>query len=115
MVSKGDRLMNDDGVVVEGTLNPDGTLELDQKPNLSPGRVQVTVTPLPEVPVDDPFWMRMETIWSGQKRRGFVPRSAEEVEAERRRTRLEWEERLQQIEQTRAEAERICKTREQSE
>ena len=29
--------------VIEGTLKPDGTLELDQKPNLPPGRVKVTV------------------------------------------------------------------------
>jgi hypothetical protein len=29
--------------VVEGTLKPDGTLELDSKPNLPPGRVKVTV------------------------------------------------------------------------
>ena len=31
--------------VVEGTLNPDGTLELDQKPNLAPGRVTVVLRP----------------------------------------------------------------------
>ncbi|HEY7326208.1 MAG TPA: hypothetical protein VH592_01105 [Gemmataceae bacterium] len=30
-------------IIVEGTLKPDGTLELDQKPNLSPGRVQVVL------------------------------------------------------------------------
>jgi hypothetical protein len=30
-------------VVIEGTLKPDGTLELDQKPNLSPGRVTVVL------------------------------------------------------------------------
>src|SRR4029078_7304408 len=30
-------------VVGEGTLKPDGTLELDQKPNLAPGRVQVVL------------------------------------------------------------------------
>ena len=28
-------------IVVEGTLKPDGTLELDQKPCLPPGRVRV--------------------------------------------------------------------------
>jgi hypothetical protein len=28
-------------IVVEGILKPDGTLELDQKPNLIPGRVTV--------------------------------------------------------------------------
>jgi hypothetical protein len=32
--------------ILEGTLKPDGTLELDQKPNLAPGRVQVIVQPL---------------------------------------------------------------------
>ena len=32
-------------VVVEGTLKPDGTLELDQKPSLSPGRVKVILHP----------------------------------------------------------------------
>jgi hypothetical protein len=30
-------------VVVEGTLKPDGTVELDQKPSLSPGRVTVVL------------------------------------------------------------------------
>ena len=32
-------------VHVEGTLNQDGTLHLDTKPNLSPGRVQVVLRP----------------------------------------------------------------------
>ena len=35
-----------DTVVVEGTLKPDGSLELDTKPALTPGRVQVTILPL---------------------------------------------------------------------
>jgi hypothetical protein len=30
-------------VVVEGTLKPDGTLQLDQKPSLPPGRVTVVL------------------------------------------------------------------------
>jgi hypothetical protein len=34
-------------VVVEGTLKPDGTLELDRKPNLSPGRVTVLLRQQP--------------------------------------------------------------------
>ncbi len=102
-------------IVVQGTLNPDGTLELDDKPNLAPGRVTVVLRPVPELPSDDPFWQRMQAIWDGQKARGFVPRSAQEVEAERRRVRQEWEERMQRIEQVRAEAEAIRKTREQRE
>ncbi len=34
-------------VVVEGTLKLDGTLELDAKPDLSPGRVKVWMSPIP--------------------------------------------------------------------
>jgi hypothetical protein len=33
-------------VVIEGTLKSDGTLELDQQPNLSPGRVKVILQPV---------------------------------------------------------------------
>ena len=32
-------------MIVQGTLKSDGTLELEQKPKLSPGRVRVTVEP----------------------------------------------------------------------
>lgn len=32
-------------IVVEGTLKADGTLELDRKPDLSPGRVTVVLRP----------------------------------------------------------------------
>ena len=34
-------------IVVEGTLKPDGTLELDTKPELAPGRVKVWMRPVP--------------------------------------------------------------------
>ena len=37
-------------VVVVGTLKPDGTLELDQKPSLPPGRVTVVLRPESEAP-----------------------------------------------------------------
>ena len=83
-------------VVVQGTLKPDGTLELDEKPNLPPGRVQLVMVPLPELPKDDPFWQRMQAIWDRQKARGHVPRSEAEVEAERRALRDEMEEEIQE-------------------
>lgn len=104
--------MNLPEIVVEGTLKPDGTLELDETPNLRPGRVQVTMAPIPELPADDPFWQRMRAIWEGQKARGFVPRTAVEVEAERRQVREEWEDRMRRIERTRAEAEALRTVRE---
>ena len=74
-------------VVVEATLKPDGSLELDSKLNLPPGRVQLIVQPLAERPKDDPFWQMMEKIWADRKAAGLTPRSAEEVEARRRELR----------------------------
>jgi len=34
-------------VILEGTLRPDGMVELDSKPSLLPGRVQIVLQPLP--------------------------------------------------------------------
>lgn len=69
--------------VIKGTLNADGTIMLDQKPNLPAGRVQVIVQSLPELPEGDPFWDMMKSIWASQKARGHVPRTVEEVERQR--------------------------------
>src|SRR6185437_4558776 len=91
-------------VVLQGIVKPDGTLQLEENITLPAGRVQVTVTPLPELPKDDPFWQMMRGIWDGQKARGHVPRRAEEVEAERRAVREEWEERMRTIEHIQQEA-----------
>ena len=95
--------------VVHGTIKPDGTLELGEKLSLPAGPVQVTVVPLPEVPKDDSFWQRMQAIWVGQQTRGHVPRNVEEVEAERRAVREEWEERMRRIERIQEQAEQMRK------
>jgi hypothetical protein len=100
---KGEIVMNS-AVVIQGILKSDGSLELQEKVNLPPGRVQVMVTPLPELPKADPFWQMMQRIWEGQKARGHVPRSSEEVEAERRTLREDWEERMRMIEHIQSEA-----------
>jgi len=82
-------------IVIEGALRPDGTLELDQKPKLAPGRVTVVLRPGSETkgprPLNDSFFQMMEEIWVGQQARGHVPRSVEEVEAERRQLRQDWD------------------------
>ena len=84
-------------IVVEGTLKPDGSLELDQKPNLAPGRVRITVQAIADLPDDDPFWSMLKSIWEEQKARGHVARSAEEIEAERNEMRDAWATRQQAI------------------
>jgi hypothetical protein len=93
--------------IVEGTIRPDGTLELLGKVNLPAGKVQVTVVPMPEPPQDDPFWQLMQGIWAGQKARGHAPRSAEDVEAERKAVREDWDERMARISRIQQEAERL--------
>ncbi len=98
--------MHPPAVTVPGTVRPDGTLELEGKVPLPAGPVQVTVQLMPELPRDDPFWQAMERIWAAQEARGYVPRSVEEVEAERGRLREEWEDRMRQIERVQEEARR---------
>jgi hypothetical protein len=74
-------------VVVEGTLKPDGSLELDDKLDLPPGRVQLIVQPLPDLPKDDPFWQMMQAIWAAREAAGLTPRDTKEVEGQRRALR----------------------------
>ena len=85
-------------VVVEGTLKPDGTLELNEKPNVPAGRVQVIVQALPELPNDDPFWQRMQAMWDARKIAGDSPRSVEKTESELRQMGDEWEEHQRALE-----------------
>lgn len=93
--------------VIEGTIQPDGTLILDEPPGLPAGRVQVIVQSLPDLPPGDPLWDMLKSIWAGQKARGHIPRSAEDVEAERQETRKEWEEKQQVIERLQEESRRL--------
>ena len=71
--------------VLEGTLNPDGTLILDEAPKLPTGRVKVLLQGIdiknPQILGDD-FFQMMEEIWSAQRSRGHVARSVEAVESE---------------------------------
>ena len=62
--------MSLDESVVEGTLNPDGTLDLDQKPSIAPGRVTVILRQHVE-PAAPP----QESMWE------FLKRSRRELEA----------------------------------
>jgi hypothetical protein len=97
--------------VIEGTIQADGTLVLDEKPNLPPGRVtlvvrQETRSEPPQLLGDD-FFQMMEEIWAGQNARGHVPRTEAEVEAERRERLAGWAKRQQAIEQLQEESRRL--------
>ncbi len=91
--------MGETQVVVEGTLQPDGTLVLAEKPNLPPGRVRVTLQAwAAPAGLQDGVLARMQKVWAAQDARGYVPRTREEVDAEINALRDEAEEEMQAIE-----------------
>ena len=58
--------MSQAAVVVQGTVNADGTLELAEKLNVPAGRVRVVIQPFPE-PASGSLMQTLEAIWGGAK------------------------------------------------
>ncbi len=100
--------MSTNSVEIQGTLQPDGTLVLDEKPNLPPGRVKVTMQPVLDYKETE-IWKFFERLWAEQKARGHVPRSKEEIDADIETMRQEDEERMQEIERLHEESRRMAK------
>jgi hypothetical protein len=98
--------MNAAAVVVEGTVQPDGTLEVTRKVNLPAGRVHVTVQPVAEPVQPDRFWKMMESLWAAQLANGRTRRTREEIDAEITALRNESEEELQAVERLQDECRR---------
>jgi hypothetical protein len=93
-------------VKVQGMLKPDGTLELDQKPSLSPGRVRVTIESATEPTRPDRFWSMMQSIWADLQAAGHTPRTREQIDAEINALREEDEERMRAVERLHEECRR---------
>jgi hypothetical protein len=89
-------------------LKPDSTLELDEKPNLPPGRVRVTLEPATAAAPSGPgWWQVLQQIWKEQAASGFQGRSRETIDADLDALRDEWEQRLAELEAIRAVARRF--------
>lgn len=103
--------MNTAEVEMAGTLRADGTVQLDQKPNLAPGRVTVVLRQEQRTSVGQPpgetFFRLMDEIWAGQKARGFVPRAADDVASERHRLQAEAEEEIEEAIRLQEESRRL--------
>jgi hypothetical protein len=95
--------MSVDSVIVMGTLKSDGTLELDERPALAPGRVQVAIlakgspaaSQRPRSVLDV-----LDDIHAAQAARGYRGRSVSEMEAheaERRAEEDQYEERWRTV------------------
>jgi hypothetical protein len=109
-VNRGDgkgREMSTTSLIMQGTVKPDGTLELEGTTNLPPGRVRVvlTVTPQSEAQRED-TWIVLERIWKENAARGAKPRTREEIDADLNALRDELEEQANQLEAIQEEAAR---------
>lgn len=65
---------------IQGTLSKDGTLVLDEKPNLPPGRVKVTVQAVPDYKQTD-VWQFFERIKAERESLGVAPSTQEAIDA----------------------------------
>jgi hypothetical protein len=99
--------MSEMQVVVGGTLQSDGTLKLDETPNLPPGPVRVTMQSVAAPARPSAGLMeRMAAVWADQQARGEVARSREEIDSELNAMRDEAEEEMQALERLHEETAR---------
>ena len=85
-------------IIVQGIVTPDGTLQVSEKLNVSPGPVQVTVQSVTEPSQPDRFWKMMQTIWADLEANGRTPRTREQIDADIQVLRDEAEEEVQAVE-----------------
>jgi predicted GNAT superfamily acetyltransferase len=92
-------------IMLERTMQADGTLLLHEKPDLPPGRVTVVLRQetVVAIPKDDPFWLRMQAIWDSQDASKHVPRTIEQIEADQREMRRRWSAKQNGVERTQEE------------
>jgi hypothetical protein len=82
VLSSGGREMNQTEELIEGTLNPDGTLTLDHEPQLPAGRVRVLIQVASSVPPHRRGLADViDEIRAEQQARGFAGRTAGELRA----------------------------------
>jgi hypothetical protein len=104
-------VMNATAVVIEGRVQPDGSLEVTEKVNLPAGPVQITVRPVGERVQPERFWGMMESIWSDLRTSGRPTPTREEIDAQIEAMRADAEEEMQAIESVQQECRRTWEQR----
>jgi hypothetical protein len=99
--------MSGNTVVIQGFVKPDGTLELDGKVGLPAGRVSVTLEPLPYSQETDPFFMMLRSIRAAREQAGLRPRTREEIDAQIRELRDEFDEGVEEAGRLQEECRRL--------
>jgi hypothetical protein len=101
--------MHGNTIELEGTLQADGKLILDEKPALAPGRVRLCLQAITGGNgAGTDVIAVLELIRTGQAARGHVARSKEEIDATISAMRGEDEERMNAIEQLHKDSQRGC-------
>lgn len=97
--------MSANTIVIQGVVQSDGTLQLKDKVPLPPGRVSVTVEPVPDSQETDPFFVMLRQIRAMRERDGVKP-DAEAAQAALRRLRDEAAEEVAEIGRLQEECQR---------
>jgi hypothetical protein len=90
--------MDSQQVMVHGWISQDGSLALDEKLNLPPGPVEVTVQPVAARPPRRDTFEVLQEIWAERAALGLKRRSAEEIDAEINALRNDSEEEIREVE-----------------
>jgi hypothetical protein len=92
-------IMSTQPVILHGQIRPDGTLQIEEKINLPPGPVNVTLETATQVKPRESTQQVLKDIAVRQQAIGRQPRTKEEIDAEIDAMRDEDEHRMREIEQ----------------
>lgn len=94
-------------VMLQGTVKADGTLVLDEKVSLPPGRVRVMLQPIGSGASQGRTVLDViAEIRRGQEARGNIPRTRQEIDAEINALRQESDEEMKEVERLYQECQR---------
>ena len=74
--------MNETSNVIRGTLHPDGTLELAERPSLPAGQVEVMIRPVLVETPDEDLWQYLQRTRAELEASGQGFRTKEEIDAD---------------------------------
>jgi hypothetical protein len=92
-------IMSTQPVILHGQIRPDGTLQIEEKINLPPGPVNVTLETATQVKPRESTRQVLKEIAVRRQAIGRQPRTKEEIDAEVDAMRNEDERRMREIEQ----------------
>ena len=88
-----------EGIVIRGTVLPDGTLQVPGPVRMPAGPVEVELRPVKAETKGEDFFQFLDRMRAEQAASGYVPRTAEEIDASIREMRDEWDEQSREIQE----------------